>query len=231
MTGFIRLFCAIAILSALASGLAATLLAHGDIRDRILKVSARIESQGASAELHLKRGELYRLHHDWEKALSDYAAAEKLSQDLPQLAYFRGRLWLEADRPREALPYLDDFLVKNPRHVDTLLLRSRALGRVGRLAQGVEDLNRSILLHPRATPEFFLERAELQKRMGDITGAVRGLEEGIELLGPIVSLINTMVKLEVSAGRYDSALQHIQLLPQLLRGQAPWRARRAGVLM
>ncbi len=77
-------------------------------------------------------------------------------------------------------------------------LRSRALGRVGRLAQGVEDLNRSILLHPRATPEFFLERAELQKRMGDITGAVRGLKEGIELLGPIVSLIDTMVKLEVS---------------------------------
>ena len=206
-------------------------LGHGDLQERIHDITVKIESGGGPADLYLKRGELYRLHRDWEKALSDYAEAEKLSDDLPYLAYLRGRLWLERGYPEKAVPYLDSFLERNPRHVDALLVRSRALGKIGRLHEAVSDLDTAISLHSRPTPEYFLERAQLQSRLGDLQGALSGLDEGLGLLGPIVSLADFAIDLEVEAGRYESALARLDSLPLLLRKQPAWVAKRAGILV
>ena len=217
--------------SAAALAFVGMALGHGDLHERIQDITVKMESGGGTADLYLKRGELYRLHRDWEKALSDYAEAEKLSVELPHLAYLKGRLWLERGDPEKAVPYLDSFLEKNPRHVDALLVRSRALGKVERLPEAVSDLDIAIALHSRPTPEYFLERARLQSRLGDLQGALSGLDEGMGLLGQLVSLANFAIELEVTAGRYETALARLDSLPLLLRKQAGWIARKAGILM
>ena len=206
-------------------------LGHGDLHQRIHDITVKIESGGGTADLYLKRGELYRLHRDWEKALSDYAEAEKLLSDELPYPYLRGRLWLERGYPEKAVPYLDSFLGKNPRHVDALLVRSRALGKIGRLDEAVSDLDTAIPLHSRPTPEYFLERAQLQSRLGNLQGAVSGLDEGLGLLGPIVSLADFAIDLEVEAGHYGPALERLDSLPRILRKQPAWIARRAGILV
>ncbi len=217
--------------SAVALAFFGIALGHGDLHERIQDITIKIESGRGTADLYLKRGELYRLHRDWEKALSDFTEAERLSADLPHFAYLKGRLWLERGDPEKAVPYLDAFLEKNPRHVDARLLRSRAMGKVGRLRAAVSDLDIAIGLHARATPEYFLERAHLHSRLGDLQGALSGLDEGLELLGPIVSLANFAIDLEVKAGRYEPALARLDALPPLLSEQPAWIARKAGILV
>ena len=207
------------------------MLGHGDLHQRIHDITVKIESGGDTADLYLKRGELFRLHRGWEKALSDYTEAEKLSNDLPHLPYLRGRLWLERGYPEKAVPYLDSFLEKNSRHVDALLVRSRALGKVGRLCEAVSDLDTAIPLHSRPTPEYFLERAQLQSRMGDVPGALRGLDAGLARLGSIVSLMDFAIGLELDVGHYELALARLDSLPLILRKQPAWIARRAAILV
>ena len=46
------------------------LLAHGDLHDRIVEISAQIERQPASSGLIFKRAELHRHHGDWPAALA-----------------------------------------------------------------------------------------------------------------------------------------------------------------
>ena len=204
---------------------------HGDIHERIQDLTVKMESDGGTSALYLKRGELHRLHRDWDRALADYAEAEKLSDDLPHLPYLKGRLWLEAGQPAKAVPYLDAFLERTPRHVDALLVRSRSLGKMGRFREAVSDLDTAIPLHSRPTPEYFLERAQLQIRMGDVPAALRGLDAGLERLGPIVSLIDFAIDLEVEDRRYEPALERLDSLPLILRKQPAWIARGAGILV
>ena len=210
----------------------AFLVAHGDVHQRIRDLTRRIHASGGSPELYLKRGELHRLHRDWSSAQKDYAKAESLAQgDLPALAYLRGRMWLESDQPARAVADLNDFLTREPNHVDARLVRSRALEQLDRLSEAAADLEVALKLHTRPTPEYFLERAQLLARLGKDDDAIASLKDAVQRCGPVVSLLSYWIELESSLGRYEDALARFELLPDILQSQPAWLLRRADLLV
>lgn len=208
-------------------------LAHADIVERIAALDQEIQENPGSAALYLKRGELHRLHRDWPAALADYGRAEQLKPEESAVHYYRGRMWLEAGQPRLARPELDLFLAARPEHADALLVRSRARALLGERMAGVDDLTRAIALLDRPTPEVYLERARLLVAEGPsyVDRALAGLDEGIDRLGPLVTLIQFAIEVERDRGRYLSGLDRLDRLPENLAGQPKWLGLRADLLL
>lgn len=210
----------------------ATAFAHADIVERISALDQQIVQAPDNAALYFKRGELHRLHSDWPAALADYDHAARLDPANPAVHYYRGRMRLEAGDPAQARPLLDRFLAARPDHADALLIRSRALTRLGEGLAAADDLTRAIALYDLPTPEVYLERARALVIAGpdNIGRALNGLDAGIARLGPLVTLIQYAIAIERSDGRHQQALERLGTLPDMIRLQPTWLAIRGDIL-
>ncbi len=218
----------------LAVGLLApvTAFAHADIIERLAALDRQIEQTPQSSELYFKRGELHRLHRDWPAARADYDRGAQLDPDNPAVHYYRGRMWLEAGDPARARPLLDRFIAARPDHADARLIRARVLAALGQWQAAADDLTRAIELLEPPTPEVYLDRARALVAAGPehTETALRGLDEGIARLGPVVSLIQYAIEAERAHGRPEAALARLDRLPAQLRRQPAWLAIRGDIL-
>lgn len=230
---FMGLRCLIAIVLAVAwCGAPMPVYAHADLLERIAAVTEQITAHPDDPVLYLKRGELHRVHQDWAAALADYLQAERLAPDLPQVAYYTGRMWLEADRPELARPALDRFLVVQPHHADALLTRARALARLGERLAAAQDLEQAIAQLDSPAPEPYLERARLLVAEGvaHMDAGLQTLDAGIIRLGPLVTLIQFAIEVEAERGRYTAALARLESLPLAVKRQPVWLKRHGDLL-
>src|SRR5436190_69743 len=120
------------------------LWAHGDLHERILTLSARIQASPGNAELLLQRADLHRVHQEWALALADYQRARELcpTEDLALLGM--GRTWFECGEPVEARPLLDAFLKQHPCHPEALIVRARTLVALGQGRAAVFDYSSAL---------------------------------------------------------------------------------------
>ena len=209
---FMRIIAAILLASSLLG-------AHAGIDERIKDMDQRVAADPKNAELYVKRGELHRLHRDWPAALADYQRAENLGPE-PHIAWFvRGRMYYEAGRLPEAKSELDRLLHAVPNHQEGLLTRARLLMRLDQPLQAALDYDKVIAGLENPTPEYYLERAKALVAGGpeQTAQALAGLDEGIRRLGPLFTLVDFAIGLEVQAVRYDAALSRLdrQLGPVL----------------
>jgi tetratricopeptide (TPR) repeat protein len=208
------------------------LAAHGDLHERIAALTKQIDEAPTNAELYLKRGELHRAHRDWKLALADYDRVAQLRPDLAVVDLARGLTLFASGTPEPAITALDRFLLKHPAHAEALLTRARARSKLGRHQTAAEDFTRAIAHTPRPRPEYYLERAQALAALGDarIADALRGLDEGIKMLGPIVTLELYAMDLELRKNQHNAALARLdQITAQAARTET-WLARRGEIL-
>lgn len=206
--------------------------AHPEIEAQLAHISSEIARQPGSAELYLQRGHLYRTHRDWEKGLADFRQAVKLDPDLHQAERAIGRLYLEADKPKRALPQIERFLKLQSGDADGLILRGRAQGKLGATEKAAADFDTALPKLRRPTPELFFERAQILIDGGEKyhQRALLGLAEGIERLGDLYTLHKFAAQLEVKAGQPEAALLRIRSLLEKTKGQLTWRILEAELL-
>ncbi|HKQ18632.1 MAG TPA: tetratricopeptide repeat protein [Candidatus Eisenbacteria bacterium] len=210
----------IAAASALALTLPSLSAAHGPTHHAIEDLSARIEAGGTSANDFLRRGELYRIERKWDAAERDYDRAAQLAPGLREVAVARAALYLDRGRPDRAKAAIDRLLSDHPDHSEALRVRAMASVALGWPLEAAQDLDRRIELVPHPTPDHYIERARLLAGCGEqlLGRAVRGLDEGIVRLGPIVSLEFCAIELEMQQGLFDSALRRLEdVAPQFDR--------------
>jgi tetratricopeptide (TPR) repeat protein len=208
-------------------------LAHDGVHEQIAEVTRRIERDPQNAALYLKRGELHRLHHDWNKATMDYDRAARLDPRLASVHLARGRMLYEAGRFEPAKVSIDGFLVGQPEHVEALVTRGRVLAKLNRHAEAAKDFSAAITHSvPRPQPEMYIERAQVLAAAGEAfrDEALRGLDEGIERLGPLVTLQLAAMDLELAQKRYDRALARLERIAAQSPRKETWLARRGEIL-
>jgi predicted Zn-dependent protease len=207
---------------------------HTDIEVQIDDLTRRIQSEPGDATLFLRRGELHRIHRDWSAAQADYRAARRLDPGLLVVDLCLGRMFLDQDRPGRAKDALDRYLSKRPEDAEGLTLRGAALGKMGRLQEGIADYRRALALPALRTsaPDTYLELVKLLTAAGDEhrEEALRTLDEGIAALGPIVSLELPAIELALSLRRFDDALKRVDILASQSGRRERWLLRRAEIL-
>ena len=198
---------------------------HGDLISSINAVTEQIELDNADPDLYFKRAELYRRHLDWSSAASDYDSAKKLGFDPTELLFYRGRMHFEAGQYTLAESLLDAHLALVPNSAKGLLVRADIPTRNPLVA--VEDIDQALKLVKTPTPDMFLDRAKLTVKAGPehFDRMISGIQEGIDTLGPIVSLIAFGVTQCVQNQQHQMGVALIANLPEKVRKQANWQAR------
>ncbi|HEY8228756.1 MAG TPA: tetratricopeptide repeat protein [Pyrinomonadaceae bacterium] len=206
-------------------------LAHEGLHEQIEAVTAKIKRDPKNASLYLQRGELHRLHRDWIRAAADYDRAKSLQPSLTIVDLARGKMLFESRRLQQAKFVLDRFLRRQPNHVEGLVTRARVLSRIGARVQAAQDFTQALALAPTPEPEIYLERAKAlagDKRYFE--EALRGLDEGIKRLGPVVTMQLAAIDLELSRRNYDSALTRLDVIAAQSERKEMWLIQRGEIL-
>lgn len=212
--------------------LATTTHAHGPLDRQIESITAEIEGHPFDADLYWRRGELHRLDREWKAASSDYDRALGLDPEFDAVHLGYALLWMDTNRPAEALSAIDRYLSRRPHHAEALFLRGRALAELGRTTEAVRSMDRAIEESRSPTPEQYIERARVCAFGGidHLQAALEGLDQGIDRLGPVVSLELYAVDLEQALGRYDAALLRLEDLADQYSRRESLLARRGEIL-
>jgi tetratricopeptide (TPR) repeat protein len=204
--------------------------AHGTFHELITAANQRVE-HAPTADTYLDRGELFRLHGDWEAALADLAQAARLAPDDGRADLARGRVLVDAQRPLQAKTYLDRYLARRPESGLGFATRARALAQLGDARGAAEDWQRAVARLSQPTPDDYIERMKAEMAASDNEAALRGVDEGIAKLGPIVSLELPAIDLELTMGRYDGALARLALVEAQSPRKESYLARRGEILL
>lgn len=222
-------FARVALIACLPLLLATSAFGHGDVHIQIDELTPKIK-QAPTAELHLKRGELYRLDENFTAALADFEQAAKLDPKLDTVSFCKGRVLFEAGELKLALEVLNSFLAKKPSHIEGHMVRARAHFGLKEHAAAVEDYDSIVSLIDEPTPDCFLERAESLSALGRKEAAIKSLNEGIERLGNLLALQKAAIDLEVDLKRYDDALGRLDRVMATLQRKEVWLSRRGEIL-
>lgn len=205
---------------------------HGDLDIQIIEATKQIQKDPKNPELYLRRGELHRAHVDWDAAQADFDYALTLDPKLAVVDFSKGRTFLEANWPLSAKITLDRFLAKNPNHAEALVTRARALTKLNQRLAAAEDYSRAITNTTEGRPELFLERAQVlaAEGQGHVDDAIKGLDEGVQRLGPLVTLQLYAIDLETDAKRYDAAITRLDSVMAKAPRKETWLERRGNIL-
>ena len=209
------------------------LLAHGDLHEQIEAVTEQIAKDPKNSELYLKRGELRRMHQEWDLAQSDYDHAFALNPGLVVIDFTRGRMFLEANWPHSAKICLDRFLLKHTNHVEGFIARARTLVKLEKPLEAARDYTMAIRYAPSGRPELYIERAQALEDAGErhYAEALSGLDEGIERLGPLVTIQLHAIDLELKRKQFDAALNRLEKISAQSPRKETWLARRGEILL
>jgi predicted Zn-dependent protease len=208
------------------------LSAHGDMHEQIAQVTREIAKDPKNAELYLKRGELHRAHQEWDEAQADYDRALTLDPGLFVVDFTRGRMFLEAGWPHSAKLSLDRFLRRQTNHVEALTARARALVKLERNLDAVQDYTVALRYAATGKPELYIERAQALAGAGEahFDEALRGLDEGMQKMGTLVTLQLYAIDVELKGRKFDAALERLDKIAAQSPRKETWLARRGEIL-
>jgi predicted Zn-dependent protease len=205
--------------------------AHEGLHEQIAAITAKIKRDPKNASLYLQRGELHRLHRDWVRAAADYDRAERLQPSLQIVDLARGKMFFDSGKLQRARLTLDRFLVRQPGHYEGLITRARVLAKLGARVDAAKDFTKALALSSAPEPELYLERADvLAADKSQLDEALRGVDEGINKLGPLVTLQLAAIDLELRRKNYDGALVRLEQIAVQSQRKESWLVRRGDIL-
>jgi len=207
--------------------------AHADLMIQIDLITQEIEKDPGNAEAYLQRGQLRREHSDFEMAHVDIEKAYSLAPHLAKIDLMRGRLFLDWGWPLSSRACLDRFLARQPKNVDALVLRARALSRLEQRRASVQDYDLALSLSTEPGPDLYVERAQMliSEEKEQWAEALRGLDEGLQRLGPLVTLQLFAIDAELKLKNYDGALVRVDKIAARSPRKETWLSRRAEILV
>jgi tetratricopeptide (TPR) repeat protein len=209
------------------------LWAHGDLHLQILNVTEAIEKSPRDPSLYIKRGDLHRLHQEFDLAMADFDTARSLAPDLSDVELAKGRLLLDVNWPVSAKGALDRFILAKPDNPEGYNLRAHAFMLLDKPLEAADDYSRAIQHSLTPGPELYIERSRAWETAGPehLARALGGLDEGIRSLGPLVTLELPAIELERKQKNFEAALQRLEKVSAMMPRKETWLKRRGEILL
>lgn len=228
---FPRCYAAVALCLAITHPAAA----HMGFHEEIEELTARMVSDPGNAELCLRRGDLYRQHQEWDLARTDLDRARQIDPKLATIDLYQGKLFLHMGELGKARQALDTFLKAGTHSIEGYVTRAKIYDALGKHRQAAADYDRAILEYKEPNkpfPEYYIDRSRALMAAGNqyLDVALQGLDEGMRVLGSIITLDLYALELEIQGGRYDAALARIDRITAAANRKESWLIRRGEVL-
>jgi len=223
----------IAIVTAVV-GVPASVSAHGPLQEQIDELTRQIDNQPTNADLFLRRGELHRLEGHASAAEADFEHALELDPERISVHVSVALLHRDQGRPDDALQAVDRCLARRPDHAAALFVRAEILIALDRSIDAVAEMDRAIRLTETPRPEHYMQRAVATAGAtadrNNIERALGGLDDGMQRLGPVVSLQLYAIELEERRDCFDRALERLSDLIKQSPRREELLARRGRIL-
>jgi tetratricopeptide (TPR) repeat protein len=204
--------------------------AHVGLDEASHALDAEVARRPGDADLRLQQARVHLLMHQWRAALAELNAAAQMGADRDVVATTRGRVLLEAGKPRKARAEFDRVLSRRQDAYGTLFDRGRAWLALGDAERAADDFGRAIAGLRSPQPEQVIARRDALLLLGRREAAVRALDEGMERIGRVASLELAAIDLEVEMGEPTQALRRIDGLLAATPQNPAWVALRAELL-
>jgi len=214
----------------MAGLLVSTLLAaHPDLELQIDEMTRQISLTPGSANLYLKRGDLYRRHRDWLKSEQDFEKVRALEPDQPQIDWYEGRLEVSAGRWAEGDKLLSRFLESNEKHSSAYHIRARARWQLKRPEAAAQDYASAILYSKRPAPTLYRSLVIAQYASGgDLRAqAAETVDAGLQRFPGEASLLGLGVDLALADANIDQAAGYLGTLSPGVSKLPQWTFRQA----
>lgn len=205
-------------------------MGHGAFHDIVAELTAELKKSPDDPALYFKMAAAHCDHGDWEIALNYLQKVEQLASGKFPADLVRGQALLTGERAAEAKKVLDRFLSTNPENAQALMLRARAQQRLGATEASLADFREAFRRSARPEADHVLEFVTTLVAQELRDEAAQTLAEATRKLGPVPSLVQKTLELDLAAGRFDHALTRLDTLQQSAPRPEPWMARRAAVL-
>lgn len=204
--------------------------AHPDLEEQISAITAEVKRVGVSADLLEQRAELFRRHAQFDAALVDIAAAEKMVTNSPALLLAKARIFSDAGMAQPALATIQKFLAAQTNHAEGFFIRARSEARLKQPQAAIADYTAALKLFPAPPVDLFLERARQQALIGKLDDAVRGLDEAMARSSPLPVLQMPAIEYDRQRKAFDSALKRVDEFLSQYPVKEPWLTLRAEIL-
>jgi tetratricopeptide (TPR) repeat protein len=206
-----------------------TAFAHGDLHERISQLTGQLR-EFPSAGLFFKRGCLHLEHGEAGAALADFHEVDRLAPGAFETDAPRAGALMLLGKHRPALECLNRCLVRDPSASRCLVMRARVFGCLGEPDSAIHDYRKALSLVSQPEPDLLLEVSAALAENKQTAAALEVLDQGIVRLGPLASLVNAAIGLEMGNGNIEGALRRVDTAQAAAPRPEPWMARRASIL-
>lgn len=212
---------------------AATVQAHAPASESIAALSRDLGDE-PSAELLLRRAEMFRVSGNAAAAYRDCDAALQLDPALRQVHLCRARIAAFEGRATDALEavrvYLDaDGTIGNDRSLGEREA-GRAHARLGDLTAAVDAFQRAASFADPTDPADYLEPAEILRATRPVA-AIAVLDRGIGTLGELQALQATAIEVAAQMGDWNDALRRVDRILADAPRRERWLTERGRLLV
>lgn len=203
--------------------------AHPGLHHDIERVSAFLVDEPDCAQLYLQRAYYYRLEGDLFAALSDLHRASQLDPADSAIALETALAFSEVGEFPQAKDQIDRFFLGGGTSARGFVTRARLSFQAGNSDGAIRDFTSALELKPDV--ELYVERGELQERLGRWNDAATGYREGLMKTDGAYVLKAALIRTEIACSQYDEALALID--EEIKKAAAPseWKLQKAEVLI
>lgn len=195
------------LLISLLFGLFGKLEAHGDLHERIVKVSEEISKDPLNPELYFKRGQLYFYHEDFNLALADYQKAKSLGLASDDVAYWEARLYLQTEQTSKGINTINQYLAAHPTDVNALRVYGKLAEQAKDWPTAIEQFELVITHTTTPLPDNYMELVYALKQTNNYDGALKWLSNGVEKLGRLFVFDAERVAIYKAQDNYPKAIE------------------------
>lgn len=218
----------IALFGAILVAMPKVCAAHPGLHHDIERVGALLVDHPDCSELYLQRAYYHRLEGDLFAALSDLHHAWQRDPTDSTIALETALTLSGLGEYSRAMEQIDQFFLSGGSSARGFVERARLKIQDGDCDGAILDFNSAIELKPDV--EVFVERGEIQERLGRWNDAAVGYREGLLKTEGAHVLNAALIRTEIARAQYDAALAIIEEEIQKAAVPAEWNLQKAEVL-
>lgn len=208
-----------------------TVAAHPGTTAELEQLDARVHADPKNVTLRVRYSDAATRAGHLHEARAQAKAIHRLDPHEREVHRIRAEISLARDRPnaaeREFTEYLSDG-VKNAGSGRAYAARARLRRKAGHLELARADYDAAIPLS--TTPELILERGQVDEARNELGDLVAGYEEGLQLLGPAITIQLALIDAQRRDGHPRLALEQVDELLSLSPTRPDWILMRADLL-
>ncbi|MYA16352.1 MAG: tetratricopeptide repeat protein [Gammaproteobacteria bacterium] len=205
---------------------------HGDRSEYLARLDAKIETDPDSVPVLLERAEAHRRLGHYDESLADLDRASAVSPGNHRVHYHRGLTLFDRGELGEAENALRRYLQSAPGSPSGHIALAETLMRQDRHLAAANEYTLAIANQPTPIPDHFIAQAKAYRAAGEDYLDVAGdaLDEGMSLLGPLVTLQRLAVEIEIDRGNHAGAITRIDHVLAKASRKETWLVHKARIL-